>query len=117
MHVSQPSKMPVPEPVELTLYGLLRVTRRGYLARLLIGLILALGLLTVRFWVRVPTVSEDFLEQSRLLAVSLWMLRNLHWIVLATVLFGGIEAFFVLRRFARLESAQRELLSESLPPH
>ena len=36
--------------------------------------------------------------------VMLWLLENLHWVVLAFVILFGIEAFFVLRRFARLEA-------------
>ncbi len=92
-------------PIRIKLYGLFSVTRRGYIAQLAIGGLLLIGLLIVR--AMMPSLSqlggqtEDMAVRGR---VMLWLLDNLHWVVLAFVILFGVEAFFVLRRFARLEA-------------
>ncbi len=97
-------------PVRVKIYGLLSVTKRGYLILLSIGLALLLGLLTVRFVLPLPTVAADATVGVALLA---WSLANLHWIILAALFLEGMEAMYILRCFQREEALRRARLPES----
>jgi hypothetical protein len=100
------------DPVRIKLYGLITVTRRGYIARLAVGLVLAVGLLAVWYWLPAPNLSPEVIEESRFLAVSVWLLTYLPWVVFGAVALGAIEAAVVFRRLAREEALQRTLLDE-----
>jgi hypothetical protein len=90
-------------PVQLKLYGLVRVTRRGYLLQLLLAAVLLVGLLVL--WFRLPPedAGADLAAASPALAFLLRLLYHLPWVVLVLGLLFALEAFLVLRRFARVE--------------
>jgi hypothetical protein len=95
------------EPVRIRVYGLVSVSKRGYLTLVAIGLALLVVLLAVEaylVWLWAPA------EQGpAAVEVGGWLLllRNLHWLVLAAVILQGIEALIVLRRFARAEALHK----------
>jgi hypothetical protein len=99
-------------PVRLKLYGLVTVTRRGYLAQLAVAAVLLIGLLVV--WVGSPRDRQPK-APTRTEAVVWGLLDSLPWIVLALGVLFALEAFVVLRRFARAEAAQRARAAEPQP--
>jgi hypothetical protein len=94
-------------PVRLKLYGLLAVTRRGYLLQLAVAATLLAGLLAV--WLRMPgePPGRGAPPDSPLLTFVRNLLDHLPWIVLGLGLLVALEAVIVLRRFAQLEAAQQ----------
>jgi hypothetical protein len=93
-------------PVRIKLYGLVTVTKRGYLAQLAAAALMLAALVVIRAYV--PPVGELARQEYVPAAASaaLWFLTNLHWIALALAALFAVEAFFVLRRFAREEAKQ-----------
>lgn len=102
------------EPVRIRLYGILRLTRRGYLRMLACGLVLLLALWAALVFTPLPrpTVEPGLTPTGVIL--WLWVRDHFHWIVLAAVVAEALEAFVVLRRFAAEEARQRA--GASLPP-
>jgi hypothetical protein len=109
-------------PIRIKLYGLVSVTKRGYLTQL--ALVVVLLVLLLILWFSVPP-AVDLKETPPELANS-WkyqvgvrvrpLLLYLPWVVLLFALLFALEAFFVLRRFAREEEARRRARhSEALP--
>jgi hypothetical protein len=94
-------------PVQLKLYGLVRVTRRGYLLQLAFAAVLLAGMLVL--WFRLPPedAGADLAASSPALRALLYLLYHLPWVVLVLGLLFALEAFIVLRRFARAEAARR----------
>ena len=92
------------DPVRIRYYGI-RLTRRRYLTLqgLLLGLLLMV-FLWIGFFAEIPPPEKRVTPFIRLLS---WWLENLVWIVLIVLALNAVEAFFVLRRFAREEAAQR----------
>ena len=100
------------EPVRVKLYGLFSLTRRRYLMQLVVGGVLMAVLLGLWLfhWLRLR-------EQVRGLDLpSLdWVITLLDltpWLVLIIALLQSIEAYVVLRAFARKQAAS----SPSQPP-
>src|SRR5262249_26324068 len=96
------------EPGRVRLYGLFPVTKRGYLYQVVAAAMLLAILILVRAGLP-PKVAE--LAQSTELPwhyqVGLALLVNAHWIALGLAVLIGIEAFLVLRLFARKEAAAK----------
>lgn len=103
------------EPVQIKLYGFITVTKRSYLTRLAVGLFFAVVLVVGRLWLPVPRAHHGWADVPVHLFLSYWLLENLEWIILATLLLAAVEAIFVLRRFKREEALRRALLSETQP--
>ncbi len=95
----------MPPPVRVKLYGFLTLTRRTYLILLGLGVALAVALVVV--WLVTPAVQvpQEALATSR---VWFWVWTYLPWIVLAALLVSALEAYLVLRKFAREEAKQRQ---------
>lgn len=91
------------DPVRIKFYG----TRRRYLFLQGIGLLFLIVMMAV--WVRVSSMDLPLpgSEISPAVPLFVWLLNQIPWIVIALLLLGGIEAFFVLRQFARKEALQR----------
>jgi hypothetical protein len=90
-------------PVRIKLYGLLPMTRRRYVFQLVIGAGLAVGLLAA-WWLRWPTLREELRmvrtpTMDRLIAF--WDL--VPWVIIAFAAVQAVEAWYVLRLFARKE--------------
>ncbi|MCS6977402.1 MAG: hypothetical protein NZM31_10400 [Gemmatales bacterium] len=96
-------------------YGFLSLTKRQYLATL-IGTLLLLVLLTPLWFFYGHHLVRDFLRaQAPSLAPAV---EFVPFVVLAAILIEGIEAWIVLRKFARLEateSASGPTSAESTP--
>jgi len=104
------------EPVRIKLYGLVSMTRRGYLIQLTIGLALLAALAGLATYMPpLPNLAEEGKPQTLYVTVSLWVLRHLPWIVLTVAVLFALEAVIVLRRFARAESRERERLAKASP--
>jgi hypothetical protein len=93
-------------PVRVKLYGLISLTRRTYLICVAVG---AAGLVVmlILWWVtaRDPTPLE-VTGQFPLTPWHIW--RNYaQWVIAAGAALGGIEAYFVLRRFRRAEAERQ----------
>jgi len=96
------------QPVRIKLYGLFSVTRRGYLLQLATAGLCLLALLLLRvFLPPLPNLTGAAHERPWNVAFFLWFLQNLHWVVLVLALLFALEAFIVLRKFARAEASQR----------
>ena len=98
----------MPPPVRVKLYGCLTLTRRTYLILLGLGVALAAALVVV--WLVTPAVQvpQEALPGSR---IWFWVWNYwtyLPWIVLAALLVSALEAYLVLRKFAREEAKQRQ---------
>src|SRR5437868_6366072 len=94
------------EPVRIKLYGLMPVTKRGYLIQLTLAACLLVGLLLV--WTYLPARPAE--QKGTLPPRSAWIwavLDKLPWLVAGIAALYGIEAVIVLRRFALKEAAQR----------
>jgi hypothetical protein len=96
------------EPVRIRLYGLFSVTRRSYLIQLGIAVVLLCLLASVQFLVPKLPPPPAGKEEPAQLARIVWLLNNTFWIALGLGLLFALEAFVVLRRFAREEALQRE---------
>jgi hypothetical protein len=93
------------EPVRVRLYGLFPVTKRGYLMQVA-AVVLMLGLLVAVRLSLAPDLAEllgkpDLPVQLR---VGLALLLNMHWIALGLAVWLGVEAYVVLKAFARKEA-------------
>jgi hypothetical protein len=99
------------EPVRVKVYGLVSMTRRGYLTQLAIAAMLVFVLLVFR-WLRWPEVRPDpaKVRDQRVLYVIVFF-DNVQWIVAVVAALLVFEAWLVLRRFA-----QKEAERASQPP-
>jgi hypothetical protein len=90
-------------PIRIKLYGLVSVTRRGYLVQLVLAGILLVALVVMWLYFRAkldPSISEGVRRMRE------WF-DYLPWVVLVIALLYVIEATLVLRRFAREEAKRR----------
>lgn len=92
------------DPVRIRLYGLVSVTKRGYLIQLVVAAVVLAGLLLLR--ILAPPLPDAAGTPSGLEFLA-GFLRNLHWIVLALAALFALEAYIVLRRFGREEAKRR----------
>lgn len=100
-------------PVRVKLYGLVPMTRRRYLAQLVVALVLA-GVLLLGWWLYWPRVRAKLMPADSPMLERLVVFWNVApAVVLSILVLQGIEAWFVLRLFARKEAAAR---AEVPPP-
>jgi hypothetical protein len=96
----------MPPPVRIKVYGLISLTRRGYLVCLGLGAVLFVVLLALWALLIAPRSPAEPAEPGE---PALWaLLRDgMPWVIVAAALLEGVEAYFVLRRFRRAEAEQR----------
>jgi hypothetical protein len=92
-------------PIRIKLYGLATVTKRGYLVQLAVVVVLLVVLLGI--WAKLPSPNSDLRNLPPEYVRLVTLLSYLPWVVLAIAVLVGLEAFFVLRRFAREEAQRR----------
>jgi hypothetical protein len=93
------------EPVRIKLYGLVSVTKRGYLTQLVMtGLLLIVWLI---WWSYLPPLPPRKEAQPAHVELMRFVVGNVPWIVLVLGLLLALEASIILRRFAREEALRR----------
>ncbi len=95
----------MPSPVRIKVYGLISLTRRGYLICQALGLVLMVVFLLVwAVFLRTPPSWPE--PGAGRPVVAFWgLVQNyLPGILLLTVLLEAVETYFVLRRFRRAEA-------------
>lgn len=103
-------------PIRIKLYGLLWLTRRGYLMQLAVSAALLVVLFVLWLsWLPATPAPSPGVERPPGLRLALLLLGNLHWVLLAAAVLCSLEAWYVLRRFARAEAEQRVQSMESYP--
>jgi hypothetical protein len=92
------------EPVRVKVYGLVSMTRRGYLTQLAFEVLLVILVLLFRWlvWARVRPNPAKFRDQRLLYVIAIW--DNVQWIVAVFAALLVFEAWLVLRRFAQKEA-------------
>ena len=103
------------EPVRVKVYGLFPRTRRRYLIETAMGGIFAL-ILFAGWWFGWPQLRQRLvhLDLPPLMRVIVAVLDQAPWLLLAAILWKGMEVFLVLRAFARRE-AQKQV-TDPTPP-
>jgi hypothetical protein len=96
------------EPVRIKLYGLFSMTRRGYLIQLAAAGVLLAVLASFQFVLPPMPAPPEGKEYQPGIGLVVALVNHSLWIALLLACLFGIEAFVVLRRFARLEMAPRE---------
>ncbi len=92
------------EPIRIRLYGLFSLTRKRYVAQLVVALVLAAAVL-IAWWFFRASVREQFQnteDANALRFVAFWNVFPL--VILAVAGLQLLEAFFVLRMFRRREA-------------
>jgi hypothetical protein len=94
------------EPVRIKLYGLFSMTRRRYIAQLIVFGLLLVVVLSAWFirWLAIRDSIQNLNNPSLDWVVTLLDLTP--WFVLIVAVLQVIEAWFVLRAFARKQAAQ-----------
>jgi hypothetical protein len=90
-------------PIRIKLYGLVSVTKRGYVYQLVFAGIMLVALLVMWFYFRQKLNPEISPSIAQLRGV----LDYLPWAVLAIALLYVLEATIVFRRFAAEEAKRR----------
>jgi hypothetical protein len=94
------------QPVRIKVYGLVPMTRRRYLTQLAVAVVLALVLLGLWWFLwpgrRAQLLSNPSPARQRVGAA----VDAVPWVILAVAGAQAVEAWFVLRRFARKEAAR-----------
>lgn len=99
------------EPVRIKLYGLIRVTKRGYVFQLGLTALL-LAVLFVTWYLLLVNVQPN--RDPKLPPAVAFVLAVLDLLPYVIPILAGLfatEAAVVLRRFAHAEAARRELLA------
>jgi hypothetical protein len=98
-------------PIRIKLYGLISVTRRGYLTQLVLAAFLLAGLFGMWLYLRARINPAAGPEVARIRE----LFDYVPWVALAIAVLYAIEATIVLRRFAR-EEARRRAQPPQTPP-
>jgi len=99
-------------PIKVKVYGLLPMSKSGYLTVQAVGLVVLLALVFVLFfYVRRPVIPRAD-QVSLTVRLSIWLVDVLPWLVLGVVPLEGLETWLVLKKFAREEAKQRALAGD-----
>jgi hypothetical protein len=90
------------EAVRVKVYGLF--TKRSYLICQVIGFTLAVAILVAAFTL---DLRQLLFPSGRMTLAQRWLLDNLVWVILATMVLEVGETVFTLRRFAQKEALAR----------
>jgi hypothetical protein len=94
------------DPIRVKLYGLVSVTRRGYIIQLLFAGLMLVVLLSVWF-IRWLAIREEMRGlELRSLDWVITLLDLTPWVVLGVAVLLSVEAWFVFRAFARKRAEQ-----------
>jgi hypothetical protein len=92
------------EPVRVKLYGLVSMTRRRYLAQVVVFFTLCAALLAV-WWFRWPAARTRMKQAPSPVIDRLIAFWNVApWVILGLALVQTLEAWYVLRLFRRKEA-------------
>src|SRR5262249_281594 len=112
----QPAAM---SQIRIKYYGILPITKRGYLLATAVGGVVALGVIVVCMLIgRMPPLSTLWQPWQPSPARERLLFRlydHLYHIILICIVLQIIDGFVVLRRFQRLEAAQRVSLVAGQP--
>jgi hypothetical protein len=96
-------------PIRVKVYGMLSMSKAGYLTVQVIGLVVLLALdFVLFFYVARPEIPRGT-EPSLTVRLSLWLLDALPWLILAGLAYESLETWLMLKKFAREEARQRAL--------
>jgi hypothetical protein len=98
-------------PTRIKLYGLISVTRRGYITQLVLAGIMLAALIGMWLYLREKINPAVAPEVARIREVF----DYIPWVALGIAVLYAIEATIVLRRFAR-EEARRRAQPPQMPP-
>src|SRR5262245_19502671 len=108
---------PAEGPVRIKLYGLLPVTRKGYLRLQVVSMILALALLAGAVWVRVsPPALAKWSAKPALQELASLVLPHLVWVMLGVIVLDVFEMVLTLRQFRRKEEERNAQASRGASP-
>jgi hypothetical protein len=95
-----------PPPIKIKLYGLVSMTRQGYIFQAV--LVVALMGVLMGIWFVQPTAPEfKKAYKDKPIPFLVIAIRYIPALVLVSGVAQSIEAYFVLRRFAREEALQQ----------
>jgi hypothetical protein len=105
----------MPPPIRVKVYGVISLTKRGYLAWVAVG---AAGLAAMLVVWAVTTGPPTPAERAGQYPLTPWYVWRswAPWIIAAGVLLGGIEAYFVLKRFRRAEAERQQAAAPGPTP-
>jgi hypothetical protein len=105
------------KPVWIKYYGLIPMTRRGYLLTTTIAGVLAAGIFAAAFASGYLPPLSTLWQPVKLEGppALVWVYNHLYWIILVCLVLEVIDIYTVLRRFAQKEAEQRERLSGARP--
>jgi hypothetical protein len=103
-------------PIRVKVYGLLSMSKAGYLTVQAVGLVVLLALDLYLFFLMPRPHIPPGVQPSLTVQVSLWLFDALPWLLLGGVAYEALETWLVLRRFAREEARLRTLESVQAPP-
>ena len=100
-------------PVRIKIYGLIKITKRGYLLWLGFGAVGLLAMLAVWFFTISPETPLEKTGRAPLNPLYLWRQYG-PWIIGVGFLLGVAEAYTVLKRFRQAEISQQQ--AAATPP-
>jgi len=104
------------QPVRIKYYGLISMTRRGYLISLAVGGIVAAGCLVfgalMGFMPPLRSLWEPVVEKGP--AFYVFCINNLYRFMILCLLLLTLETYVILRKFARKEAEQQNQIGAAL---
>ena len=96
------------EPVRVKVYGVMSMTRRGYLMQLCIAIVFA-AILLILWSLRWPKVKESLEagQPSPVMQKVIAFWDRAPWVLSIICVLLAVEAWFVLRRFAQKEAERK----------
>jgi hypothetical protein len=104
----------MPPPVRIKLYGLIWLSKRGYLLLTAAAGLGLVGLFAFWCWTITPETPLEKAGKYPLNAFYVWRVWG-PWLIAGGFLVGGVEAYFVLRRFRRAEAERRKSAADTKP--
>jgi len=106
------------QPVRIKYYGLISMTRRGYLISLAVGGMVAAGCLVfgalMGFMPPLRSLWEPVVEKGP--AFYVICINNLYRFMILCLLLLTLETYIILRKFARKEAEQQNQIGAALEP-